>query len=440
MKKFYLFFIFVILSNCSFDTKTGIWINNNENFNVKEDRFKDFKELFTQDKLFNKTIDPSNKLNIILKSPVSNSNWPDEYYKNSNSLDNFSYSSLNQIFFKSKKISNSKTNSTLLYESGNIIAADEKGNIIVYSLENENIIFRYNFYKKKHKKIIKNLNIIIEGDTIYVGDNLGYVYALNYINRKLLWAKNYKIPFRSNIKIVKNNILISDINNVLYFIDKKSGNKVRLIPTEEVTIKNTFKNSIAHQNNFSVFLNTYGSLYFFDENTDIQWFLNLNQSVDISTNNLFYSNQLILDRDKIIASTDPFLYILDSRTGATLIKSAITSQLRPIISGDNIFLITNNNLLVCLNINTGKIEYSIDITQRIADYLDTKKKTIDIKSLILVNNELYIFLNNSYLVKFFSDGQIKDINKLPAKLGSLPIFVNNSMIYLNNRNKIIIVN
>ena len=52
MKKFYLFFIFVILSNCSFDTKTGIWINNNENFNVKEDRFKDFKELFTQDKLF----------------------------------------------------------------------------------------------------------------------------------------------------------------------------------------------------------------------------------------------------------------------------------------------------------------------------------------------------------------------------------------------------
>ena len=37
----------------------------------------------------------------------------------------------------------------------------------------------------------------------YMSDNLGYLYALDYIKRKLLWAKNLKIPMRSNIKLIE---------------------------------------------------------------------------------------------------------------------------------------------------------------------------------------------------------------------------------------------
>ena len=51
---------------------------------------------------------------------------------------------------------------------------------------------------------------IVEKNIIYVGDNLGYLYALDYKNQKLLWAKDYKVPFRSNLKILKNNLLIAD--------------------------------------------------------------------------------------------------------------------------------------------------------------------------------------------------------------------------------------
>ena len=43
--------------------------------------------------------------------------------------------------------------------------------------------------------------MIVEDDFIYVCDNFGYLYALDYKNNKILWAQNYKIPFRSNIKI-----------------------------------------------------------------------------------------------------------------------------------------------------------------------------------------------------------------------------------------------
>ena len=37
--------------------------------------------------------------------------------------------------------------------------------------------------------------MIVDRIILYVGDNIGYIYALDYKNNKILWAQNYKIPF-----------------------------------------------------------------------------------------------------------------------------------------------------------------------------------------------------------------------------------------------------
>ena len=344
------------------------------------------------------------------------------------------------MIFKSKKLSRYTTKDRILYDNQNVIIADDKGNIIVYSIENQTIIFKYNFYKKKFKKIKKSLNIIIENNIAYVGDNLGYLYALDYLNRKLLWAKNYKIPFRSNLKIKGKKIFIADINNSLYLINKENGEKLKVIPTEEITVKNNFINSLVASKDSFFYLNTYGSLYSISDKGKIKWFINLNQSLDINPSNLFYSNPIVLHQDKLIISTDLYLYILSSKNGAILYKVAITSLSRPVISGENLFLITKDNLLVCINLDTKKIVYSVDINQNIANFLDTKKKSVHIKSLAIINSDVFLFLNNSYLVKFSSAGRIKDIQQLSSRLGSFPIFINESIIYLNNKNKLMIVN
>ena len=240
MKIFFTSILLIILSNCSFDNKTGIWKNSNEANLKKEERFKDFETLYTQTKSFNSLIEPKDNLEIILDSTQLNLKWTDEYYKNSNNLDNFSYKDLNELIFKSKKLSRYKTKDRLLYDNQKVIITDDKGNIIVYSIEEQRIIFKYNFYKKKFKKIKKNLNVIIENNIIYIADNFGYLYALDYLNKKLLWAQNYKIPFRSNLKIKGKKLFIADINNSLYFINKEDGEKLNVIPTEETIIKNNF--------------------------------------------------------------------------------------------------------------------------------------------------------------------------------------------------------
>ena len=44
------------------------------------------------------------------------------------------------------------------------------------------------------------------------------IYMLMIIKKiKLLWAKNYKIPFRSNLKIYKNKLIAANQNNNLFF-------------------------------------------------------------------------------------------------------------------------------------------------------------------------------------------------------------------------------
>ena len=56
MKLFTALIILFILSNCSFDDKTGIWKNENTIKTDVEGPFKDFKTISNSKKIFDKTI------------------------------------------------------------------------------------------------------------------------------------------------------------------------------------------------------------------------------------------------------------------------------------------------------------------------------------------------------------------------------------------------
>ena len=270
---------------------------------------------------------------------------------------------------------------------------------------------------------------------------MGYIYAINYSSKKLLWAKNFKIPFRSNLKLTEDYIILSDQNNSLLIVNKVTGDRVKIFPTEETTIKNDFINSIALNNDSILFLNTYGSFYSVDkQNFNINWLVNLNESIDLNNRNLFYSNSIIFDNKLIAISTDPYLYIINAVSGITLFKLPITSIVNPIISGNNLFLVTKDNLIVCLDLTEKKINYSLNINSLIAKFVNTKKKEVNIKHLFIAKDKIYLFLDNSYIIRLSATGSIEKIDKLKEKLFSKPIFVNDSILYINNKNKLIVLN
>ena len=258
--------------------------------------------------------------------------------------------------------------------------------------------------------------------------------------KKVLWAKNYKIPFRSNLKLSGKILAASDQNNNLFFINKNNGDILKLAPTEETIIKNDFINNLSSNALSLFFLNTYGSLYSINNKTfQINWFINLNQSIDLNPTNLFTGNQIVNYKDKILVSSNKYTYAFNSINGSPIYKKNFSSQIKPVILDDYIFLITKNNLLISMNLNNGKILYSYDINQSIADFLNIKKKSAQFKNIMIINSKIFIFLDNSYLLKFNLKGSIDDIVKLPSKIKSQPIFIDESLIYLDPKNKISII-
>ena len=431
----------IIFQSCSFDNKTGIWKNSNTVFEKEEGVFKEFETLSTSNKIFDKIINIDNKFKFVVPNPIINSNWSDIYYNETNNLNNFKYNDLGKLTFRSKKVSKSKTDHLLLFTNNNIITSDQKGNIIIFSINENKIITKFNFYKKKYKKIKKILNLIVDDYVIYVSDNLGYLYAYDYNKNKLLWAKNYKVPFRSNLKIFKQKLIAANQSNNLLFFDKASGKNLKSIPSEETTIKNDFVNNLSLNNENLFFLNTYGSLYSIDSiSMKINWFINLNRSLDLNPNNLFKGNQVINNQNVVVVTTNQFTYIIDSKTGSIIYKKNFTSLIKPLIINDYLFLVTKNDLLVAVDLSDGDVIYSYDINQKIAEYLNTKKKTVQYKDIMMINSEIYIFLKNSYLLKFNIEGDLLKVNELKSKINSQPLVIDNSILYLDNKSKISIMN
>ena len=64
----------------------------------------------------------------------------------------------------------------------------------------------------------------MQNNIIYVSDSVGYLYAFDYKNNQVIWAVNYKIPFKSNLKISGNKIICADVNNNLIFLIKETEN------------------------------------------------------------------------------------------------------------------------------------------------------------------------------------------------------------------------
>ncbi len=439
MKLFKSLIIFIFFIQCSFDNRTGIWNNKN--------KIKDEKEVFGEFKTLSSSKNAYSQIKIIDKNirfkinkPFSNLNWNEKFYNNSNNLDNLFYQNSNQLVFKSKKVTTNKASEYFLINEDNVFLSDQEGNIIIFSLIENNILFKYNFYKKKLKKIDKFINIVVQGSIIYASDNIGFLYALDYEKKKVLWAKNYKVPFRSNIKIINNKLVTANQNNELFFFDINTGDIIRSIPTEETIIKNKFINNLSASKEKTFFLNTYGSLYAVsNESLRIRWFINLNQSLDINPSNLFNGKELVNNNDIIVATSNHFTYVIDTDNGSIIYKKNFTSQFKPLIINQYLFVITNNDFLISMDIKTGEIIYSYDLNQNIADFLKTKKKQAKFKNFMMLNNKIYIFLDNSFYIVLKVNGQVESIRKLPSKISSNISIVKKSLLYLDRKNRVSIV-
>ena len=439
MSKIIIFIFFLIfLNNCSFDKKTGIWIGSDSIAKKDSDNKQNIEFVFKKQKNIIEEKELSPDQVIKLDNPISFSNWSQRYQNKSNNLSNILF--LNEGNFKKfSKVSNTNINNNILVDKDNLFFSDYNGNIGVFSLSENQLVYQFNFYKKKMKKNKKIIKLIVKNDSIIAADNFGYIYSINFKKKKIDWAKNYLIPFRSNLKIIEGILFLSDEKNKVILIDLQNGKKIDELYTQPSKTVSKFESNLAVENNNNLlFLSTNGTLYSLNliNKKVINWIQNFKSENEI----VYKGNPIIVkDNDIMISSRDSISLL--NLNGARIWDLSIKLSTAPIISGNTIFAINKDNFLILINKNTGNIIYSKNIHSMIKK--DFKKNfKIKINKLFLVNNKLLLISDNSYFIELNIEDitNVNSIKKNPFKISSDIIFLKNEMIFVSNSNRIYKVN
>ena len=452
MKSLTLFFCVLILTSCSLDNKTGLWkdasdisINNKVVNTIKKNESKErYENLSLTSEIFNKEVVSINKSNFKLSTPTKIENWLEQYGAKTNNISNFSYIGNKLLLSKSSKLGNLSSNKNLIFYENNLIISDQKGKIFIYSLGLKKKIFEYNFYKKKFKNFKKKIFLIINDNILYAADNLGYLYAINLEYKSLEWAKNYGIPFRSNLKFSKDSIFLANQDNVIYAVYKKNGEKNWQFATTPTFLKSDFKNNFAVDkiNHNLFFLNTSGELYSINYlNQNINWVVNFKRRSMTGDMDLFLSFPIIIKKNNLIISTENSILSYDSINANKIWGFIIKPILKPVVTKNHTYAITANNLLICIDSITGKITWSKNIYNELSK-MKIKKKIEKFNDLKIVNKKINLYSQNGYLLSFNSKtGNLASFNQISKKgISSEIFFIKNQMFLIDNKNRLISLN
>ena len=454
MLKILLILLSIFLSSCSFDNKTGIWkdaskipVESSGGKSISEDKSNQrYEDIFVKNQIFNEEKAPADPKNIIIDEPIKISNWLEEYALSTNNISNYFYDEKNILISKSPKLSkfSDKKNFSsrnFIYYQNNLISYDHKGTVFIYSTETKKKIFEYNFYRKNFKNFDKELYLTLDKNNLFIADNLGYLYSINIETKNLVWAKNYGIPFRSNIKYLNNQIFLANQDNVIYSINAQTGDKNWQFATNLTSLKTDFKNNLALDeiNNNILFLNTSGELYSINYvNQKINWVLNFKNSSLANDTSLFISFPIIIKNDNLIVSTEQSVLSYNHLSATRNWILPVEPVIKPIITQNYTYVISKNNLLICVNNLSGEIIWSKSLFKEIKSKRSINKigKFYDFK---IVNNHINIYSNEGYLLSYDNtDGQLLNFKKISRNgINSKVFFIGELMFLVDGNNRLL---
>ena len=436
MKIFNTILLFLFLNSCSFDNKSGIWDGNELRKKAKkeEEFLIDAKDIFTTESDQLKEFDSGVNLVSAISPAKTPKKWTEENFNNLNNPDNSVYLNQKKLAYKSKKISGHQISNNFLYDDNKFIFSDLKGNIIVLSEKDQTVKFKFNFYKNILKNFPKKINLILKNNVVFAADNLGYVYALDAKTEKIVWAKNYGVPFFSNIKIIDDLLFLVNKDNKVYILNLFSGEKIWEYSTDKSTLNTKYKNIISYSGNNLILLNTNGSVYAIDIlNKNIKWFYNVN-SIVASKNDIFNGISNIIDNRSVLIVGSNSISALDLENGNLIWQKKYNIEVDPLVSSELILILTKENYLTFLSKETGEVIWSSKLSNMRKIYSDKKFKNKNISSMKLMNNNLFLFSEGSELIEVsLQDKKIKNIFNSKYGFRSEIIVINNHLYFVDKK-------
>ena len=432
---FFWVFVFLIITNCSFDTKSGIWTGDKKIVEEKEV----FIRIDEESKIIKEEI--NSKLIINIKGGSLNKNW---FFSDVNLKNNiphllFNGNLKNISKFRFKKSANFAFYSPeILLSEKYIIFYDNNGFLVKYN-SNKEILWKTRISNKKQQKSITSISLALLENIIYGSDNLGKYFALDLNTGKLKWEKKHINFFNSQIKVKNKKIFLVDIDDNLICLSTIDGNLLWHFETESSLIKTTKKASIIISEKYAVFVNSRGTLSKLNLDTGyLVWQLQTQNTLINNETNFLKNSELVYSNNELFLSNNKNgFYSIDFKTGTINWKQKINSSIRPIILDSLVLTINDDGYLIAIDANNGNI---VRATYLLDKFNKRKKKKLLFESFVVASKKAYITTNRGYiLICSISNGKVDKIFRLGNSKLSQP-FVANNRLYIVKNNSISVLN
>ena len=423
----YFLILFFFISNCSLDTKTGLWSQSKK---VSSDKDNVEEKLFQDNEIFEKEFNTDLKIRLKKEfknnsfiNNLSNNNGNIKFNGELSKISKYRFSKISQFDYYQPEL--------LITKKNNLIFFDNKGTILNFSNKNK-LIWKKNIYSKNEKKLNPILYLTSNDQILVVADNIAKYYAINLNTGELMWSKNNSAPYNSQVKIFKDKFFAIDFENVLRCYSIKDGREIWNFKSEKSFIKSQQKLSFIINNNKLVFINTLGDLSSIDIDTGNLIWQTPTQSSDIYENyfSLKNSDLIVANKSIYFSNNKNEFFAIDELNGVIKWKQNLNSNLRPTFVDGLVFTVTLEGYLVAIDSRNGNIVRMTNVLNIIKNY---KKKNIKPEGFIIANEKIYLSLNNGRLVIIeILNGKPTDIKKIDSKKISRPYISNNDMFIVRD--------
>jgi len=413
-----------LLNNCSLNKNSRLW-QEKESDTVAQ---KNITKLFTDSELVVEEFNPELKLdlnNIKTNNKIidNKNNYGSQSYDGSLSkIGNYKFSKLKDI--------NKLNFKPILLDDG-LIFFDNKGSIIRYN-NNQKVIWKNNYYTKAEKKLKPKLHFLLDGENLFIVDNIAKYYSINVNSGKLNWSKTNTYPFNSEIKKFENKIFIIDYKNTLRCYNINDGSECWNLQTEDSFTISDSTFSLITIDDIVVFSNSIGDITAVDIETGlIIWQIPTQSSSIINETYNFKISKLVSDSKSIYFSNNRNeFYSIDVKTGTLNWKNEIYSNIMPIIIGNLMFSVSNDGYLYVIEKNKGNI---IRITDLFKNYKKKKRKTINSVGFAIGNTKLYLTNTvGQMIIVDLDSGNVVTTVKIAGDFTSRPFIFNKNLFVIKN--------
>ena len=384
--------------------------------------------------------DPTEKKSsteIILEDAIILSNWPQSYnspshlsinHISNSKLDNFKYLVSGAGEKKGSKI----LGQPVIYNDL-IFFLDARSNVISFSLKSNKIIWKRNISLPNDRNHDIGGGIVIYKDNLIINSPYGQIISLEILKGEINWEINVDSFIRSAPTIFENKLLSLTSSNKLYVLNADDGS---LLWQHQGIFNNTTlmdSPKVAVDENIVVVPYSNGEFFALNINNGREIWRNSFIDLEVKeTTNAFSDIDAfpVIKKDiVVITSAIGKLFAVNKKTGSKLWTRDIFSTQTPLVNGNSIFIVNDNEEIICLNILDGGTRWTLSIDDKLSD----NKKYIWLTP-ILINSKLLLLGGNKKLILIDSyTGAINKIKNIPNFPASSPIIVS-SIPYLMLRN------